>query len=80
MCIRSPIPERLRRRHLRDMKCTVHDLEVMGSNPGWIELGVRIILLSKSYLNPNIKVVMYKKEEIWSQVFTLYLTQCESRH
>ena len=24
-----------------DMKCTVHDLEVMGSNPGWVELRVR---------------------------------------
>ena len=27
---------------LRDMKCTVDDLEVMGLNPGWVELGVRI--------------------------------------
>ena len=26
--------------HLRDMKCTIHDLEVMGSNPGWVELWV----------------------------------------
>ena len=32
--------EWLRRWHLRDMKCTVHDLEVMGLNPGWVELGV----------------------------------------
>ena len=22
------------------MKCTVYDLEVIGSNPGWVELGV----------------------------------------
>ena len=27
--------------HLRDMKCTVHDLEVMGSNPYLLELGMR---------------------------------------
>ena len=26
--------------HLRDMKCTVDDLEVVGSKPGWFELGV----------------------------------------
>ena len=32
--------EWLRRRYLRDMKCTVRDLEVMGSNPDWVELGV----------------------------------------
>ena len=25
---------------LRDMKCTVHDPEVMGSNSGWVELGM----------------------------------------
>ena len=23
-------------------KCTVRDLEVMGSNPGWVKIGVRI--------------------------------------
>ena len=23
----------------KDMKCTVHDLKVMGSNPGKVELG-----------------------------------------
>ena len=27
--------EWLKHWRLRDMKCTVHDLEVMGSNPGW---------------------------------------------
>ena len=26
---------------LRDMKCTVHDLKVMSSKPGWVELGVQ---------------------------------------
>ena len=26
------------RRRLRDMKCVVHNLDVMGSNPGWVEL------------------------------------------
>ena len=25
--------------HLRDMACTVHDLEVMGLNLGWVEHG-----------------------------------------
>ena len=30
----------LRQRHLRDIKCTVHDLEVMGSNTGRVELGL----------------------------------------
>ena len=33
--------EWFRRRHLRDMKYTVHDLEVMGSNCSLVELGVR---------------------------------------
>ena len=32
--------ELLRRRRLKDMNCTVHDMEVMGSNPGRVELGV----------------------------------------
>ena len=26
---------------LRDMKCTAHDLQVMGLNPGQVELGVQ---------------------------------------
>ena len=26
--------------HFREIKCTVHDLEVMGSNPGQVELGI----------------------------------------
>ena len=30
-------------RRLRDMICNSHDLEAMGSNPAWIELGVRSI-------------------------------------
>ena len=30
--------EWLRQWQLRNMKCTVHDLEIMGSNPGWVEL------------------------------------------
>ena len=29
------------RQALRDMKCTVRDLEVMGSNPGQVKLEVR---------------------------------------
>ena len=28
------------RQHLRDIKCAVHDLEVMGLNPGHVELVV----------------------------------------
>ena len=32
--------EWLRKRRLKDMKCTVHDLEVMHSDPSQIELGV----------------------------------------
>ena len=43
----SLMAEWLRRRRLRDMKCTlhnlkctVHNLEVMGSNRGQVELGV----------------------------------------
>ena len=32
--------ERLRQLHLRDMECAVHDLKVMGSNPGRIKLRV----------------------------------------
>ena len=34
-----------------DMKCTVHDLQVMHSNRGEVELGV--CSTSKSYLNQN---------------------------
>ena len=30
----------LKRQHLRDMKCTVHDLEIMSSNPGGVKHGV----------------------------------------
>ena len=30
-----------RQQHLRYMKCTVHDLEFMVSNPGWVKPGVR---------------------------------------
>ena len=46
--------EWLTRRRLRDMKCTVHDLEVMGWNPGQVELGVRstsvqVVFESKIY-------------------------------
>ena len=33
---------------LRDMKCTAHNLEVMGLNPSWVELGGA---KSKLYLN-----------------------------
>ena len=33
------------------MKCTVHDMELMGSNPGRVELGAHST--SKSYLNQN---------------------------
>ena len=32
--------EGLRQRRLRDMKCTVHDPEVMGPNLGRVKLGV----------------------------------------
>ena len=27
-----------------DIKCTSHDLDVMGSDPGWVELGVLFLL------------------------------------
>ena len=30
----------VRDEHLRDIKCTVHVLEVMGLNTGWVEFGV----------------------------------------
>ena len=43
------MPEWLRQRYLRDMKCTVHDLDVMGSNPCRVKFGC-IVLLSKLYL------------------------------
>ena len=33
--------EWLRRQLLRDMECTVHDLEVMSSNPARVEFGMR---------------------------------------
>ena len=41
--------EWLRRRYLRDMKCTVRDLEVMGSNPDWVvhSTSVQVILEPK---------------------------------
>ena len=32
--------ELLRHRRLKDTNYTVHDMEVMGSNPGRVELGV----------------------------------------
>ena len=50
--------EWLRLQCLRDMKCTVHHLEVMGSNRDGLDLR-RVVLLSKSYLNPK-----YDKEVI----------------
>ena len=39
---------------LRDMECTVHDLEVMCSNPGRVELGVHsisLLVVSESQIN-----------------------------
>ena len=44
--------EWLRRLSLRAMKCTVDDLEAVGSNPCQVELGVRHIP-SKLYLNQS---------------------------
>ena len=38
-------------KHLRDMECTVHDLEVMSSNPGQVEHLGCVGLLVKSNLN-----------------------------
>ena len=38
-----------------EAKC--HDLEVMGSKPGWVKLGA-LVLLSKSYLNQKIYTVV----------------------
>ena len=38
---RSLMAEWLKRSNLRDMKCTVHDQEIIGSNPCRFELGVR---------------------------------------
>ena len=32
--------------HIRDMKCSVYDPDIMGSNPRWVELGVHRDLLS----------------------------------
>ena len=37
---RSLIAEWLRQQHFRDMKPPVHELEIMGSNPGRVELEV----------------------------------------
>ena len=37
---RSPMAQWLRQQCLRNMKCTVHDLVVMGSNPSQVELGM----------------------------------------
>ena len=34
---------------LRDMKYTVYDLDAMGLNPGWIELGSAVILPKSSF-------------------------------
>ena len=39
--IRSLMAEWLRRRRLKDMKSTVHNLKAMGSKPGRVEFGVR---------------------------------------
>ena len=40
----------LRRQPRKDMKYTVYDLDVMGSNPSQIELGCKVPM-SESYLN-----------------------------
>ena len=40
---------------LRDMKCTVHNLEVMSLNPGRVELGV--CSTSRLYLKQKIKLL-----------------------
>ena len=40
--------EWLRRRCFGDIKCTVHDLEVMASNPGQVELGVHSTSVSRT--------------------------------
>ena len=45
--------EWLRQWHLGDMKFTIHDLEVMGSKRGRVELMV-VVTVSRSYLNKNI--------------------------
>ena len=34
----------LRQWHLRDMKSTGHDLDVMGLNPGWVELAKKSLM------------------------------------
>ena len=56
------VPDGLRRQHLRDMKCTVRDLEVMGSNPSRAELGVhrssvKVVLEPKIPQNRNSVIV-----------------------
>ena len=44
---------RIRRQHLRNMKCTVHDLEVMDVKPSRVELWVHSNL-SRACLCQNI--------------------------
>ena len=41
--------EQASQRH--EMYC--HDLEVMSSNPGWVELEVLVLLSYRSYVNQN---------------------------
>ena len=36
-----PDDQVLKRQHLQGMKCIVHDLEVMGLNPGQVERGMQ---------------------------------------
>ena len=40
----------------RDMKCAVHDLEVMGSNPSQFKLGV-LSTSAEDVLKPNITII-----------------------
>ena len=49
---------------LRDMKCAVHNLEVMGLIPGWVELGVHgpSVLLEPKVLATGI---MYLALFLW---------------
>ena len=41
--MRSLMAEWLRQRRLRDIKCTTHDLEVVGSKSDQVELGMHSI-------------------------------------
>ena len=48
------------------MKCAVHDLEFMGSNPSWVKF-VCVVLLPESYLNQ--KVSSYDQGDIlWERL------------